>query len=94
MPLILVTAFPCSGFPLSKECASRLHEERKGRWPFFFELQRPDGVILATSNALHVEHALACIDAHMAALIEKPLAHHDDVDPVRTIRRAVILEVR
>jgi hypothetical protein len=58
-----------------------------------FELQRPDGVILATSNALHMEHTLACIEAHMAALIEKPLAYRDDVDPVRTIRRAVILEV-
>jgi len=35
---------------------------------------RPDGVILATPNQLHVEHALACIDAGVAMLLEKPIA--------------------
>lgn len=37
--------------------------------------QRPDGVVLATPNALHVDHALACVEAGVAALIEKPVAH-------------------
>jgi predicted dehydrogenase len=36
---------------------------------------RPDGVIIATPNALHAEQALACIEAGVAALVEKPLAH-------------------
>jgi predicted dehydrogenase len=40
-----------------------------------FDQGRPDGVVLATPNALHVEHALACIDARVPALVEKPVAH-------------------
>lgn len=40
-----------------------------------FAAARPDGVILATPNALHVEQALQCIDAGVAVLVEKPVAH-------------------
>jgi predicted dehydrogenase len=36
---------------------------------------RPDGVVLATPNQLHVEQALQCIEARVPALIEKPVAH-------------------
>tara|TARA_R110002020_G_scaffold37828_2_gene113971 strand:+ start:1613 stop:2644 length:1032 start_codon:yes stop_codon:yes gene_type:complete len=35
---------------------------------------RPDGVILATPNQLHVDQALECVAAGVPALIEKPLA--------------------
>ena len=37
-------------------------------------VRRPDGVILATPNPLHVANALECIDAGVPALVEKPVA--------------------
>ncbi|MDH4582456.1 Gfo/Idh/MocA family oxidoreductase [Pseudomonas sp. BN415] len=39
-----------------------------------FESERPDGIVLATPNQLHVEQALVCLQAGVAALIEKPVA--------------------
>ncbi len=35
---------------------------------------RPDGLVLATPNALHVPQALQCIAARLPILLEKPLA--------------------
>ncbi len=35
---------------------------------------KPDGVVLATPNKLHVPHALLCIDAGLPTLLEKPIA--------------------
>jgi predicted dehydrogenase len=39
-----------------------------------FDKDRPDGVVLATPNQLHVEHALKCIHAGVPTLLEKPIA--------------------
>ena len=44
---------------------------------------RPDGVVLATPNQLHLENALQCIDAGLPTLIEKPLA--SDLDSAARI---------
>ena len=38
-----------------------------------FEKNRPDGVILATPNKLHLEQALQCIAVGMPMLLEKPI---------------------
>jgi predicted dehydrogenase len=38
-----------------------------------FERDRPDGVVLATPNQLHLEHALACLQAGLPMLLEKPI---------------------
>ena len=39
-----------------------------------FAQDRPDGVVLATPNQLHVEQALQCIAAGVPTLLEKPIA--------------------
>jgi predicted dehydrogenase len=39
-----------------------------------FAAAKPDGVIIATPNRLHADHALACVAARVPALIEKPVA--------------------
>ncbi|MGF6775187.1 Gfo/Idh/MocA family protein [Paraburkholderia sp. GAS334] len=38
-----------------------------------FEKDRPDGVILATPNQLHLEHTLTCLQARVPTLLEKPV---------------------
>jgi len=59
--------------------ASRAHAEAAGV-PLFASLaellaaDRPEGVILATPNPLHVPQALACIAAGVPILLEKPIA--------------------
>ena len=51
------------------------------RWfPSFADMmisERPDGVIIATPNQLHVQNGLEAVEAGIPALIEKPIA--DDI---------------
>lgn len=39
-----------------------------------FAKDKPDGVVLATPNQLHVAHAMECIAARVPMLLEKPIA--------------------
>jgi predicted dehydrogenase len=50
-------------------------------------VDRPDGVIIATPNQLHVDNALECINAKVAALVEKPIA--PTVEEAERLCRAV-----
>ncbi len=58
--------------------AKTLAEEKGASWfPSFvamMEQVRPEGVIVATPNQLHVDNGLKCIAAGVPALVEKPLA--------------------
>jgi predicted dehydrogenase len=40
-----------------------------------FAKDRPDGIVLATPNQLHVEQGLECIAAGVPCLVEKPVGH-------------------
>jgi predicted dehydrogenase len=51
-----------AGVPIFKSLADLLRDAR------------PDGIVLATPNQLHVAHALQCIAAGVPTLLEKPIA--------------------
>jgi predicted dehydrogenase len=40
-----------------------------------FAKDRPDGIVLATPNHLHVEQGLECVAAGVPCLVEKPVGH-------------------
>lgn len=52
--------------PAAKATCSSIEE--------LLEKDRPDGLVLATPNQLHVAQALQCIDAGLPILLEKPIA--------------------
>lgn len=47
------------------------------------DADHPDGVIVASPNRLHLEHAIACLEAGLPVLVEKPLT--DTVDAGRLV---------
>lgn len=49
--------------------------------------ERPDGVIVATPNQVHVQNGMECVEAGLPALIEKPLAG-DLIEGARLIEAA------
>lgn len=51
-----------------------------------FDAAKPDGVVLATPNQLHVDNGLACVEAGVPAIVEKPLA--TDVGEARRLVEA------
>ena len=59
----------------------RIASEVGVRWfPSFADMmisERPDGVIIATPNQMHVQNGLEAVEAGIPALIEKPIA--DDI---------------
>jgi hypothetical protein len=67
-----------------------LAEEIGAGWaPSFsalIETDRPDGIIIATPNQVHVANGLESVAAGIPALVEKPIA--DDVDSARKLVEA------
>ena len=62
----------------SPEAAAVAERERVRRYDSLdalFAADKPDGIVLATPNALHVEQGLACIAAGVPVLVEKPVGH-------------------
>ncbi len=60
--------------PAAGELAASLGVPWFAELEAYFAKHRPDGAIIATPNQLHLPHGLACIEAGIPVLIEKPLA--------------------
>lgn len=77
----LVCAHPASELsaivdpaPAAQQVADRLGVRRHPTVAELFADEPPDGVVVATPNALHVEHGLAAVKAGIPVLVEKPIA--------------------
>ena len=60
--------------PAAKDAAAKAGVPLLASLQELLSKDRPDGVVLATPNQLHVPQALQCIEAGLPALLEKPLA--------------------
>jgi predicted dehydrogenase len=59
--------------PAGPELAEKYGAPLYGSLPELFAAGRPDGVILATPNRLHVEGGLECVAAGVPVIVEKPI---------------------
>jgi predicted dehydrogenase len=60
--------------PAAADIADRAGVPRYRSLAELIERDRPDGVVLATPNQLHLEHAMVCLQAGLPVLLEKPIA--------------------
>ncbi len=60
-------------FPAGADAAQKYGVPRYDSLDALLAADRPDGVILATPNPLHVEGGLACVAAGVPVLVEKPV---------------------
>lgn len=60
--------------PAAREVAERFNVPLFASFSEMLEQHCPDGLIIATPNALHVTHGLEAVAAGIPALVEKPLA--------------------
>ncbi len=72
--------------PSAQEAAAALGVPVFTRLEACLKARAAEAVVLATPTALHAEHALACLEAGVPVLIEKPLAH--ELEAARAIVRA------
>ena len=60
-------------FPAAQEVADKFGVPLYGSLSELFETDRPDGVVLATPNQLHVDGGLECVAAGVPVIVEKPI---------------------
>lgn len=59
--------------PAAQELAAKHGVTRYSSLTELFAIDKPDGVILATPNQMHVAGGLACVAAEVPVLVEKPI---------------------
>ena len=59
--------------PAADEIASKYSVPRYSSLDELFDSDKPDGVILATPNQLHVDGGLECVAAGVPVIVEKPI---------------------
>ena len=73
-------------FPAAAEVAAKFSVPLYSSLAELFERDKPDGVILATPNQLHVTAGLECVAAGVPVIVEKPIG--DSVDAAITLVEA------